>query len=242
MPDSHKKGIITIAFDDAYQDTYIHAIRYLTGLNIKSTVAVPSSFIGNIFENRRIVGLRELKDIIDSGHEIASHTISHPNLLSLSSKDRKAAIYEIEKSKKELQGLLSCRVESFVFPYIKKNQSRALRLKAEAHYKSARITRNLPCFNKIPLKDPYSIEGFSVMKKHSLSYLNRQIDLAGKKHLWLMEVFHLVGKKNTLSAHRPKPYRYFMHIDDFRKHVQYIISKNILVLTQKEAVKILSTN
>ena len=237
MLKSYKKGVITIAFDDAYLDTHRHAIRYLNKLNIKSTIAVPSAFIGKRFENRPLVGLKELKDIIKRGHEIASHTLTHPNLFRLSSKDKKVTISEIAESKKELEHLLHNKVNSFVFPYINKNQSKSLKEKTRPYYKSARLTTNSPCFNKILIKNPYSIVGFAVMKKHSLFYLKKQIDYVEKRKCWLIMVFHLVGKKNTKSFHRPKPYRFFMHIDSFKKLIDYILSKDVTILTQKEVAR-----
>jgi len=234
-----KRGSITIAFDDAYLDTYKNAIKYLDALKIKSTVAVPTSYMGKVFEKRKVLGPKGLKNLIKSGHEIASHTCSHLNLRRLSLKDKEAVISEISESKKELEELLGCKIDSFVFPYINKNQTISLRSETRHYYKSARITSNSPCFNKIPLKNAYAISGFSITKNLSVSYLNKQADLARKNNLWLVEVFHLVGKKNTPSAHRPKPYRFFMHIDDFKKHIDYLLSKNMPILTQKEAVKIL---
>ena len=232
-----KRGIVTIAFDDAYLDTYKHAITYLDKQRINSTLAIPSSLIGNVFEKRLLMGVKELRSSINSGHEIASHTLTHPNLLRLSSKDKKTVIREISDSKKRLRNMLKCKISSFVFPYINKNQSKSLRLKTKPYYKSARITKNRLSFNKIPIKDPYSVVGFAITKKHSLSYLNKKVDYAQENNLWLIEVFHLVGKRNTLSAHRPKPYRFFMHIDHFKRHIDYILSKDILILTQKDAVE-----
>ena len=178
-----KKGIVTIAFDDAYLATYKHAITYLNKRNIKSTTSVPSFLVGKTFESRPLIGIKELRSCIKRGHEIASHGLTHKNLLKLVSKDKKAMIEEISGSKRELQRLLNYRVRSFVFPYINKSQSKSLRLKTKPYYKSARITTNNPSFNKIPLKDPYSIVGFAVMKKHSLSYLNKQVDYAQKKNI-----------------------------------------------------------
>lgn len=232
-----KKGIVTIAFDDAYLDTYKHAIKYLARRGVKCTVAVPVSFIGKKFENRRVCGIRQLRGLVRQGHEIASHTLTHPNLLLLSKKHKEAAISEIAESKKKIQELLNYRAASFVFPYIKKNRSRALYLKVKDFYKSARITSYKPYFDKIPVDDPYDLVGFAVTREHSVSYFNKLVDHVHKKNLWLIEVFHLVSRKNTSSARCPKPYRFFMHIDDFKKHVDHILSKNVAILTQKDAVK-----
>jgi len=236
MQKSHKRGIITFAFDDGYLDTYKHVISFLDSLGIKSTIAVPFNSIGKTLEKRPVIGLKELKNLSRSGHEIASHTITHQNLLKTYLKNRGAASSEIIDSKRKLESILGCKVPSFVFPYIKKNHSKALRFITEKYYKSSRVTTEKHSFNKLPIKDPYSIRGFAITRKHSPLYLDKQIDYAVKHKLWLIEVFHLVGRRNTLSAHRPKPYRYFMHIDDFKKHVNYILKKDIIIVTQKNGI------
>ena len=95
-----KNGIVTIAFDDAYLATYKHAIRFLDRLKIKSTIAVPFSFIGKRLENRPVIGKKELKACLKAGHEIASHGLTHVNLLKVSQGNRKEALLEISGSKK----------------------------------------------------------------------------------------------------------------------------------------------
>lgn len=231
------RGLVTVAFDDAYSDTHRYAIRYLNKLNVKSTIAVPARLLGKRLENRPVVSIRELKSLVKSGHEIASHTLTHPNLLKLSLKEKNAAFSEIADSKKTLERILPVKVRSFVFPYINRNESGALRAAVKKLYGSLRLTEGHPCFNNIPLRNPYNLKGFAVMKKHPISFLNKQAGYAQKNNRWLIEVFHLVGKKNTLSAHRPKPYRFFTHVDDFKRHIDYLLSKNIRIVTQKAGIK-----
>ncbi|MCQ9206565.1 MAG: polysaccharide deacetylase family protein [Omnitrophica bacterium] len=233
-----KSGYLTIAFDDAYLDTYKHAIHYLNKLNIKSTIAVAAGLIGKKLEKRPIIGFRECRMLLRSGHEIASHTLTHPNLLRIDKAGEDRAKFEIIDSKRVLEKKLSCKISSFVFPYIAQNESPALRKTAGAVYKSMRLTSDRPVFNRIPVKNPRKITGFAIMRKHSAAYLKKHIDYVEKENRWLIEVFHLVSDKNTKSAHRPKPYRFFMHIDDFKKHVDYILSKNIMILTQRDALKL----
>jgi|GEM_PF-2009854 len=231
-----KKGIVTLAFDDAYLATYEHALDFLSGLNIRSTIAVPSSFIGKRLEKRAVAGKKELGACIEAGHEIASHGLTHTNLLKLSRMDARGSSLEIAESKKRLRRLLHANASSFIFPYIEKNYSRGLLLEASRYYKSARVTSNEPCFNKIPPKTFFPVVGFAVRKEHSTSYLNKLVDRAEKNNLWLIEVFHLVSDGNTKSAHRPKPYRYFTHTDVFKRHVEYILPKKMSILPQKAAI------
>ena len=231
-----KIGAITIAFDDAYLDTYKHAIRYLNRKKIKSTISVPASLIGKTCENRPVMGVKELRSCVKHGHEIASHGLNHKNLLKLSLKDKDEAFFEISESKKELKRRLGCRITSFVFPYIKSNRSRELYLKSKKFYTSARITSRKPYFDRIPPRNPHDIVGFAVTEKDPVSYLNKLVKYARKNNLWLVEVFHLVGKKNTKSAHRPGSYRFFYHIDDFKRHIDFVLSTKIKILPQKSVL------
>jgi len=231
------KGIVTIAFDDAYLATYNNAIRYLTKLKIPSTIAVSCKLVGKTCEKRPVASSRSLKAALNAGHEIASHGLTHTNLRKLTAKNKKEALREIYESKRVLSRVLGAPVASFVFPYIEKNRGRMLSAEARKHYKYIRITSRKPYFESADFMDPRELIGFAVTKRHSVGFLNKLVDYAAKEGFWIIEVFHLVGKKNTLSAHRRKPYRYFTHIKDFKKHIAYIRSKNISILTMRDAAK-----
>lgn len=222
-----KETLLSISFDDGYLDTYKYAISYLDKLNLRSTIAIPVKLIGRTCEGRPVLNWRHLKNIKKNGHDIASHGLYHMRQIKQS---------EITLSKDILQEKLNMKISSFVYPYISKIPNEDIDNIVKKDYSSSRISKNYPVFNKIPIRRPYRIQGFCIMKKHSPSYLEDQIDKAIKNGLWLIEVFHLVGKKNTKSVHRNEPYRFFMHIDDFKRHVDFILSKKIKILTQKEVI------
>ena len=237
MLKKRKKGIVTIAFDDAYLATYKNAVRHLTKLKLGSTIAVAADLIGKTCEKRPVMSKINLKAAMHAGHEIASHGLAHVNLRKLAAKNKNASLMEISGSKKKLARIIGSPVTSFVFPYIEKNRTRVLRLEAKKCYKYIRITSKKPYFESADFMDPRELIGFAVRKRHSVKFLNRLVDYAAKEGFWIIEVFHLVGKRNTLSAHRKKSYRFFMHIKDFKKHLAHIRSKNIRVLTMRAAVK-----
>ncbi len=237
MPKKPKRGFVTIAFDDGYLDTFKEAISYLDKVGVKSTFAVPYEAIGKRLENRKVVSWRDIKKLIKNKHELASHGLTHANLFKLSKKDKKQAFLEISGSRDKFKRKLGYKPFTFVFPFIKNNRSRKLYLETKKYYGSARATSPLPYFHSVPPDDKYDVIGFAVQKKHKVAYLDKLADHAEKNGLWLIEVFHLVGKTNTVSAHRPKPYRYFTHINDFRKHVDHIKSKKLKVLPIKDILR-----
>jgi peptidoglycan/xylan/chitin deacetylase (PgdA/CDA1 family) len=230
-------GIITLAFDDGYRETFKACAKYLTEKGLRATFAVPSSRIGKELENRTVTRKEDISYLIKNGHEIASHTSSHRNLLDVfNSEGEQAVKKEMEDSKNELERSFGIEINSMVFPFIKNNQNEHLRKLASNYYKSSRITTETARFNSIPIKDPFSVIGVALTTHVSIEAYNKMAEIAHEKNVWLIEVFHLVSDKNTKSAHRDEPYRFFTHTSDFRSHIEYILSKKIPVFTQNEVI------
>ena len=231
-------GIITIAFDDGYKDTFDSCAHFLTENGVRATFAISPCHIDKTLENRPVVSRDNIQYLINNGHEIASHTLTHRNLLTVfNSEGEEAVKNEMEKSKISLESTFKIEVESFVFPFIIKNQDERLRKLSSGYYASSRTTTEDFAFNDLPLKDPYSIMGTAMTTDLPMSEYNKLVDIAQKNDLWLIEVFHLVSTKNTKSAHRDEDYRFFTHLDAFKEHINYILSKKVPILTQEEASK-----
>ncbi len=171
-----RKGIITISFDDAYLDTYIHAFPYLDKNGIESTFAVPVNLIGKKCENRPVVNWKQLKEMRKKGHDIASHTLSHKKFNTLLSTSKANARSEIINSKRILQKHLDAPIPSFVYPYISRLPDKYVHRIVKQNYTSSRISKNYPVFNKLPIKNRYAVKGFCVMKTHSIGFIKKQVD------------------------------------------------------------------
>ena len=230
--------MITIAFDDGYKETFQTCAEFLTGKGIHATFAVPASCIGKTLETRPVMDEPEINSLIKTGHEIASHALTHRNLLDLFKSEGEAAVKkEMKDSKAILESTCGVEIDSMVFPFIKDNQDPYLRKLASNYYKSSRITTERAAFNRLPVHDPYSVIGVALTHEVPIENYNRLVDIAGEEDIWLIEVFHYVSDKNTKSAHRDEPYRFFTHVETFKTHIEYILSKKIPFLSQKEAVK-----
>ncbi len=114
-----QKKAITFSFDDGVvQD--IKLIKILDKYNLKCTFNINSGFLGNkgTLERNHIVvpfDKVEAKDVekIYKNHEIAVHTVTHPDLTSLSDDE---IIYQIEKDRKELIKLSNQDVVGMAYP------------------------------------------------------------------------------------------------------------------------------
>ena len=232
-------GIITIAFDDCFAETISSCAPFLRAKSVRATFAAPTGFIGGTRKGDPIAGPLDLAALSRDGHEIASHTRSHRNLLDMFEGEGESSVRdELSSSRDALESLLGREVGSFVFPYIENNNNRYLRSLASEYYSSSRITTEKPFFNALPAKDPYSITGVAFTNTIPMKTYERLVDTAAESDLWLIEVFHYVSPKNTESPERKYPYRFFTPLEAFKDHVEYILSKNISVMTQGEVIPI----
>jgi peptidoglycan/xylan/chitin deacetylase (PgdA/CDA1 family) len=126
-----EKSLI-ITFDDGWKNQYDHAFPVLKKYNFPATFFIVVSQIGgNLF-----MDWKQLKELLNNGMEIGSHTMSHPNLKRVSAFQ---LIYEIENSKTILEKNLNYQIEVFAYPYGIFN-SKIIEVVRKASYKAARTT------------------------------------------------------------------------------------------------------
>lgn len=133
---------IVLTFDDGYADNYQYAMPVLKEFGFRAVVFVTVNLIGT--DNRlprysespdrdRLLTWEETSRLAESGWEIGSHTLTHPDLRTLSDADLRR---EVEESRRAPDGQL---FESFCYPsgfY----DGRVLRAVREAGYLSAVTT------------------------------------------------------------------------------------------------------
>ena len=141
--DNERKAIIT--FDDGCANVFQNALPALSRHGAKAIQFLVARFIGgrNDWMTRhgdaeeRLMDDAQVRDWLAVGHEIGSHTLTHPNLPKLTPA---AAREEISASKKMLEDKFGRSVRHFCYPGGKWNE--AVRdLVAEAGYETACTTR-----------------------------------------------------------------------------------------------------
>lgn len=234
---SYMRAVLTIAFDDGYLDTYKHAIPILNSANLKSTFSVPVGLVSKKCEGRKVVSWNNIRQMASAGHDIASHTLHHLNMLAKKDLLLFSQTKELVDSANIIKKYLGQAPESFVYPYIGKLPDKKIQGLIKTIYLSSRISPGYPHFHRLPIYNPYNIKGMCIPTGYNLNTLKDEILFAKEENLWLIHVFHLIGKKNTLSFHRNAPYGYFMHVDTFKKYINLVKKSKIQVLTQKEVIK-----
>lgn len=114
-----KKKAVTFSFDDGLTQD-IKLIEILNKYNLKGTFNINSSLLGLKGEvhpfGETVSCIRvypsQVKDIY-RGHEVAVHTLTHPNLTTL---DKETVVYQVEEDRKRLSELCGYEVVGMAYP------------------------------------------------------------------------------------------------------------------------------
>jgi len=113
--------VVGLTFDDGFVNN-MQAVPILQEFGFTATLYAMPGLIGGVNEWDRPTGveikplmaLEHLQAWLAAGMEVGSHTFSHVDLTEC---DAQQAHHEIHDSRRALEVLLGCEVESFCFPY-----------------------------------------------------------------------------------------------------------------------------
>jgi len=118
-----KKGkVVGITFDDGYQNIAKNALNILKKNNFSATCFIVANHIAknNSWDIKKglpklnLMNSSEVKNWINSGMEIGSHTLNHPDLTNCSPKELQN---EILDSKNKLEKKFNVCIKHFCYPY-----------------------------------------------------------------------------------------------------------------------------
>ncbi len=120
-PEAASRRAVCLTFDDAYEDFLIAALPILQEFSFKSTVYVPTGMVGNSGPNGlKLLDWPQIRTLGLAGVNIGSHTVSHPDMKTLSRSELKR---EIVESKKNLEDKLGLKIQDFSHPFAFPEQS-----------------------------------------------------------------------------------------------------------------------
>ena len=138
--------VIGITFDDGYLNNLHHAAPILNKFRFSSTCYVVSDLIGGTNSWDEGIGVQsavlmnedELKEWMNAGQEIGSHTLGHNNLLKLGAEDARR---EIVGSKLALERRFGVDVHQFCYPYGDYDQSHVNLVKGAGYWAATTTKR-----------------------------------------------------------------------------------------------------
>ncbi|MDF2882173.1 MAG: polysaccharide deacetylase [Clostridiaceae bacterium] len=125
---------VVITFDDGYEDNFINAYPILRHYNLKATIFIITDLCN---QGGLYIKFPQLKEMINNGIEIGSHTLDHSKLNKLTYDEQ---LYNLKQSKKIIDEKLGINCKYLSYPYGEYNKVTINALK-EAGYKMAFTTK-----------------------------------------------------------------------------------------------------
>ncbi len=130
----HLKGDeLVITLDDGYEDNFTKALPILIKYNATATIFITTELIGKKYLEQKMLNENQIIELNRRGMEIGSHTITHPNLTTISENQLKI---ELEQSKRKLEKIIKTDVTSFSYPTGFYNKA-VIEICKKAEYKAA---------------------------------------------------------------------------------------------------------
>lgn len=214
---SFPEGMVTLTFDDGRKSQYNNALPILNAAGLKATFFVMSR------NDSSFMSRAQIRTLDAQGHEIGSHSVTHPHLTKVS---RAHAKKEIENSKETLENILEKKIVSFAYPY-GEFDSHIAKLVEKAGYRSARTIIGA---QDGPAQNEYALRSYMVMRTDTAAKVKRKIDSAIANKKWLILTFHDVNNN---------PDNYSTTPEIFKEIVDYIQAKGVKVVTIKEGVRLM---
>lgn len=105
---------VVITFDDGDRSVYTQALAILQKFQMTATIFLTVDYIGSTFENRQMLNWQEIRQMHNQGINFGAHTLTHPDLTTLSLSQMKEEVYQ---SKSVIEDNLGVSVTSFAYPY-----------------------------------------------------------------------------------------------------------------------------
>ena len=151
--------VVGITFDDGYQNNLINAVPILNKFQFSATCYIVSSQIGNsnIWDSskgitqRPLMTKKEIQTWLDLGMDIGAHSLTHPDLVTLSIDDLKI---EIQDCKNELEKTFNISIEDFCYPYGSFNDTTISLVKDTGYHTATTMLRGIASLKTDKLKLP----------------------------------------------------------------------------------------
>ncbi|MFH0975258.1 MAG: polysaccharide deacetylase family protein [Spirochaetota bacterium] len=161
---------VLINFDDGYESVYNYAYPIMKKYGYKGILFIITDKIEND-PTRMYMNKDQISELIKEGWEVGSHTVTHPNLNSISIDN---ITEEIAHSKTVLETMFGVQVISFAYPYGLFNKKLLNLVRDNYKYAYSTILGNNYGFDDLHL-----IERYLVLKSHEIS--NFKMNVISKK-------------------------------------------------------------
>ena len=197
-----QRALVSVTMDDSWLSQYTEALPIMTRYNIKGTFFTVTRYVSDQYEG--FMTLEQLRWLKAAGHEIGSHTVTHPDLTTLGSTKLNA---ELANSKAWLVNNGLGPIYNFACPYGEYNNTTITAIKK--YYASQRSGYD-EGYNEAASLDPYKIKVQIVYNTTTLAEFSSWLNQAKASKTWLVLEYHQVDNsalRPLASKNRHKRYR-----------------------------------
>jgi peptidoglycan/xylan/chitin deacetylase (PgdA/CDA1 family) len=215
-PNGFNNALLTLTFDDGHEENATTALPILNQHGLKSTQCYATSFLEG--QSQQIID--GALAFHNSGHEICSHTVTHP---FLTQQNDTQLNHELQHSQDYLESLIGGPVRNFASPYGDYNAH--VNDVIDGIYRSHRTVDE--GFNSKDNFNIYRLRVQNILDTTTAAQVQQWIEQAKADKTWLILVYHRV-------ANNPGPYDSF--ISDFTAQMQVVKDSGITVKTMNAAL------
>ena len=223
-PKPFDHAVVSIDFDDGWEDDTISALPILNDLGFKATWFFATTYLESTPDTGPInkSGPTAVRTLFGDGQEIGGHTVTHPDLTTLNQTD---LVYDLYHSKEYLEILgVAGNVPNLATPYGTYDDQ--VIATAKPLYNSLRSTDE--GFNSPEDFDQYKLEVQNIQKPTTQAQFQSWIDQAIRDKSWLILVYHRVATSSLEDFDTP--------VADFKPQMDYIKQSGISVETTQQAL------
>ena len=190
------ESCVIITIDDGYDDLVDVALPILREFEYPFTFYLYTNFLGG---SGRTLNDEEVKELIEEGAELGSHSVSHDFLVRAKRKFGNENDYEdwlakeIKGSKESLEKRFGVNVSSFAYPYGEYNEGLAKKI-ADAGYTSAVTVNGAKSGYETPL---YELPRYII---HGNNDINWKAGTSFRGKGGLVEGQNLIGNRNKTAV------------------------------------------
>ncbi|HSW99155.1 MAG TPA: polysaccharide deacetylase family protein [Candidatus Saccharimonadales bacterium] len=194
VPVGFDKARISLTFDDAWASVYQNALPVLDKYGFKSTqyLLTGNTADPNYMNQSMMLALK------NDGQEIASHTVDHQDLVTLTAAQQKS---ELNDSKTSLQTWTGATVTDFASPYGSLDQNALTQVKK--YYSSQRGV--VAGFNSKNYFNIWDIKVQDVTSTTTVAQIQGWIAQAQATNTWLVLVYHQVSTDPAAGDYNTPP-------------------------------------
>jgi len=215
QPTGFNRPLVSLTFDDGHEDNVASVLPTLTNYNFKSTQCYATEYIEGI--SSAVANVIAFKN---AGHEICSHTVTHPYLTQLPSQ---RVTYELTHSKQVLENIIGAPVRNFASPYGDYNQS--VNNLIMPLYRSHRTVDE--GYNSKDNFNIYRVRVQNMKSSTTLAEYQSWLDHAKATNTWLVLVYHRIADD---------PGEYDNTKADFVAQMNALTASNLPVVTYNQAL------